>query len=80
MRAALYLRVSTVKKVKGESHIAQAEREQRYQQDTDRQERELREVAQRLGHEVVAVYCDRLSGAKGREQRPDFDRLHRDAV
>jgi hypothetical protein len=43
----------------------QAEHELRYQQDTDRQERELREIAARLGHEIVGVYSDRLSGAKG---------------
>ena len=47
-------------------------------QTTANQERELRAVAARLGHEVVAVYEDNgISGAKGREKRPAFDRLHK---
>ena len=63
MRAALYLRVSTV------------------DQTTDNQERELRAAAERMGHEVVEVYADNgISGAKGREKRPAFDKLHRDAT
>jgi DNA invertase Pin-like site-specific DNA recombinase len=49
------------------------------QQDTGSQERELREVAKRLGHEIVEVYEDQgISGAKGRDKRPAFDRLHKD--
>ncbi len=49
-------------------------------QDTDNQERELRVAATRLGHEIVGTYCDRgISGSKGRDERPEFDRLHRDA-
>ena len=48
-------------------------------QTTDNQERELRAVAERLGHEVVEVYADNgISGAKGREKRPAFNRLCRD--
>jgi len=63
VRAALYLRVSTV------------------DQTTDNQERELRAAAERMGHEVVEVYADNgISGAKGREKRPAFDKLHRDAT
>lgn len=63
MRAALYLRVSTM------------------DQDTERQERELRAVAAARGYEVVEVYCDHgISGSKGRDKRPAFDRLHKDAV
>ena len=63
MRAALYLRVSTL------------------DQTTDNQERELRAAAERLGHEIVEVYADNgISGAKGRDRRPAFDRLCRDAV
>jgi DNA invertase Pin-like site-specific DNA recombinase len=45
------------------------------------QERELREVASRMGCEVVKVYRDHgISGAKGRDERPQFDRLCRDAT
>jgi DNA invertase Pin-like site-specific DNA recombinase len=63
MRAALYLRVSTL------------------DQTTDNQELELRAAAARLGHEIVEVYADNgISGAKGRDKRPEFDRLCRDVV
>jgi DNA invertase Pin-like site-specific DNA recombinase len=48
-------------------------------QTTANQERELRAVAARLGHEIVEVYEDHgISGAKGRDKRPAFDRLHKD--
>ena len=50
-------------------------------QTTDNQERELRAAADRLGHSIVEVYLDHgISGAKGREKRPAFDKLHRDAT
>ena len=50
-------------------------------QTTDNQERELQAVAARLGHEIVEVYADNgISGAKGRDRRPAFDRLCRDAT
>jgi DNA invertase Pin-like site-specific DNA recombinase len=50
-------------------------------QTTANQERELREVAGRMGCEIVRVYRDHgISGAKGRDGRPDFDRLCRDAA
>lgn len=50
-------------------------------QTTDNQEAALREVAARAGWEVVEVYVDHgISGAKGREGRPAFDRLCSDAV
>jgi DNA invertase Pin-like site-specific DNA recombinase len=50
-------------------------------QDTERQERELRAVAAARGWEVVEVYADNgISGSKGREKRPAFDRLHKDAA
>ena len=50
-------------------------------QTTANQERELREVASRTGHEIVHVYKDHgVSGAKGRDQRPAFDRLCKDAA
>jgi hypothetical protein len=50
-------------------------------QTTANQERELREVAGRMGCEIVCVYKDHgISGAKGRDKRPEFDRLLRDAA
>jgi len=50
------------------------------QQTTDNQERELREIAERSGWEVVEVYKDHgISGAKGRDKRPAFDALCKDA-
>jgi DNA invertase Pin-like site-specific DNA recombinase len=45
------------------------------------QERELRQAAERHGWDVVAVFKDEgISGAKGREKRPGFDRLHKAIV
>ena len=65
MKAALYLRVSLKDK----------------DQTTENQRLELEAVAARLGHEIVAVYEDKgISGAKGRDKRPAFDRLHHDAT
>lgn len=50
------------------------------QQTTDNQERELREIAARTGWEIVQVYRDHgVSGAKGRDKRPAFDALCKDA-
>jgi DNA invertase Pin-like site-specific DNA recombinase len=50
-------------------------------QTTANQERELRDVASRMGCEIVHVYKDHgISGAKGREKRPAFDRMCRDAA
>jgi DNA invertase Pin-like site-specific DNA recombinase len=50
-------------------------------QTTANQERELREVAARMGCEIVRIYRDHgISGAKGRDKRPEFDRLLRDAA
>jgi Resolvase, N terminal domain len=47
-------------------------------QTTANQERELRQVADRMGVEVVKVYRDHgISGAKGRDKRPQFDALMR---
>jgi DNA invertase Pin-like site-specific DNA recombinase len=46
------------------------------EQSVDNQRRELIEAAQRHGWHVVAEYSDTgISGAKGREKRPGFDRL-----
>jgi DNA invertase Pin-like site-specific DNA recombinase len=59
MRAALYLRVSTSNG-----------------QTTDNQRLELEAVAGRSGWQVVEIYEDAgVSGAKGREKRPAFDRM-----
>src|SRR5262249_25578303 len=45
-------------------------------QTTANQERELRAVAERMGCEVVHVYRDHgVSGAKGRDKRPQFDAM-----
>jgi DNA invertase Pin-like site-specific DNA recombinase len=50
-------------------------------QTTANQERELRAVADRAGWEVVKIYRDHgISGTKGRDKRPAFDALHRDAA
>ena len=50
-------------------------------QTTANQERELREIAGRMGCEIVKVYKDHgISGAKGRDKRPGFDALCRDAT
>jgi DNA invertase Pin-like site-specific DNA recombinase len=51
------------------------------EQTTENQRRELEVVAQHRGWDVVVVYEDKgISGAKGREKRPQFDRMLRDAV
>ena len=48
-------------------------------QTTENQRRELQAVADRCGWEVVALYADQgISGAKGRDKRPEFDRLLKD--
>jgi DNA invertase Pin-like site-specific DNA recombinase len=50
-------------------------------QTTANQERELRQVAERAGWQIERVYKDHgISGAKGRDKRPAFDRLCRDAA
>jgi DNA invertase Pin-like site-specific DNA recombinase len=49
-------------------------------QKTANQERELRQVAERMGCEITKVYKDHgISGAKGRDKRPAFDAMCRDA-
>ncbi len=64
-RAALYARVST----------------RNGHQDPETQLLALREVAERAGWEVVEEYVDHgVSGAKGRDKRPTFNRLCRDAT
>ena len=50
-------------------------------QTTQNQERELQEVAAKAGWEIVNIYRDAgISGARGREERPAFDRLCKDAA
>jgi DNA invertase Pin-like site-specific DNA recombinase len=50
-------------------------------QTTANQERELRQVAERMECDVVKIYKDHgISGAKGRDKRPQFDALCRDAA
>jgi DNA invertase Pin-like site-specific DNA recombinase len=50
-------------------------------QTTANQERELRAVAGQSGWEILKVYRDHgISGAKGREKRPQFDALHKAAT
>jgi DNA invertase Pin-like site-specific DNA recombinase len=46
------------------------------QQTTANQERELRDIAERAGWQVVKIYKDHgISGSKGRDGRPAFDAL-----
>lgn len=50
-------------------------------QTTDNQTRELQAVAERHGWEVVAEFTDHgVSGAKGRDKRPQFDQLIKGAI
>jgi len=64
-RVALYLRVST-----SNGH-----------QTTENQRLELEAVAARRGWQVVAIFEDNgISGSKGRDKRPGFDKLLRDAT
>ena len=50
-------------------------------QTTENQRLALAQVAEKSGWEVVGVYEDHaVSGAKGRDQRPAFDRLCKDAT
>jgi DNA invertase Pin-like site-specific DNA recombinase len=48
------------------------------QQTTMNQRLVLEEVAQRHGWRIVSIFADEgISGAKGRDQRPAFDELHK---
>jgi DNA invertase Pin-like site-specific DNA recombinase len=50
-------------------------------QITDNQVVELQRVAERRGWEVVETYIDHgISGTKGRDKRPSFDKLCKDAT
>jgi DNA invertase Pin-like site-specific DNA recombinase len=49
-------------------------------QTVENQVRELTQIAERRGWEVVETYRDAgISGAKAREKRPDLDRMLKDA-
>jgi DNA invertase Pin-like site-specific DNA recombinase len=49
-------------------------------QTIENQVRELRQIAERRGWEVVEIYNDAgISGSKGRDQRPGLDRMLKDA-
>src|SRR5258707_10224838 len=49
-------------------------------QTTENQERELRQIAERRGWDVVHIYTDNgVSGAKGRKDRPGLDAMLKDA-
>ena len=49
-------------------------------QTVENQVRELRQIAERRGWQVVEEYRDAgISGAKGRDQRPGFDTMLKDA-
>ncbi len=51
------------------------------EQTTTNQLRELRAVAERAGWEVVGTYTDKgISGAKGRDGRPAFDAMLKEAT
>jgi len=64
LRAALYLRVSTTDR-----------------QNTENQRLVLAKVADHRGWEIVQTYEDTgISGAKGRDKRPAFDQMLKDAV
>ena len=50
-------------------------------QTTENQERELREIATRMGWSIAKVYRDEgVSGAKSRAERPAFNALWKDAT
>jgi DNA invertase Pin-like site-specific DNA recombinase len=49
-------------------------------QTTDNQVIALREIAGRRGWDIIEIYADQgISGAKGRNKRPGFDRMLKDA-
>jgi DNA invertase Pin-like site-specific DNA recombinase len=51
------------------------------EQTTENQRRELEQTATRAGWQIVEIYEDLgISGAKGRDKRPAFDRLLKDAA
>ena len=49
-------------------------------QTTENQRRELEAIAKRSGWEIVATFEDKISGSKGRDQRPGLDALMKGAT
>jgi DNA invertase Pin-like site-specific DNA recombinase len=65
---------------KGEKRAALYVRVSTDHQTTENQERELRQIAERRGWDVVHIYTDNgVSGAKGRKDRPGLDAMLKDA-
>ena len=51
------------------------------EQTSDNQINYLKEIVSRNGWELVRTYVDEgISGTKGRDKRPEFDRLCKDMV
>jgi DNA invertase Pin-like site-specific DNA recombinase len=62
-------------------HVALYLRVSTSEQTTENQRQELQTVAMRAGWEIVEVYEDAgISGAKGRDQRPAFAKMLKDAT
>ena len=50
-------------------------------QDTENQMRLLRDIVERNNYELIDEYVDHgISGSKGRDKRPQFDRLIKDMI
>ena len=68
-------------KTKSQKRIALYLRVSTDGQTTKNQRLELAKIAEQAGWEIVEVYEDQgISGAKGRDQRPAFDKLCKDAA
>lgn len=62
-------------------HVAIYGRVSTNEQTTDNQINFLQEIVSRNGWELIQKYVDEgVSGAKGRDKRPEFDRLCKDMV
>jgi len=71
----------TTKRSKAPKQVALYTRVSTDHQTTENQERELREIADRMGWTIAMVYTDAgISGAKSRADRPAFDALCKDAA
>jgi DNA invertase Pin-like site-specific DNA recombinase len=70
-----------MKRSKAPKQVALYTRVSTDHQTTENQERELREIADRMGWTIAMVYTDAgVSGAKSRADRPGFDALCKDAA